>query len=225
MKRFLSWALTLVFVVICYVTLYSSPSYAFQQSDSDVNKLLNTKQCVKCDLEDADLTNADLRYGISTRSIGFEPNVPNVNISSQETNMATIKITRKSSFLGFLSSKWIIYINGIIIGSISDGETKNIDFVPCDSGNTLFVAVPAQDYVEAGFPPYFLSKPFHFKGYRGDIIPLSCQTNFDFTEPYHYHCFLTKEVKEAPSARKRFVRSRVAFGSVHVRVACPLGTQ
>lgn len=33
MKRFLSWALSLVFVVICSVTLCSSPSYALFQEE------------------------------------------------------------------------------------------------------------------------------------------------------------------------------------------------
>ena len=58
LKLIESWALALVLVSIGSVTMAATPSYACSQSD--VYQLLNTKECMECDLSDVDLSDGNL---------------------------------------------------------------------------------------------------------------------------------------------------------------------
>ncbi|MFM7559044.1 MAG: pentapeptide repeat-containing protein, partial [Cylindrospermopsis raciborskii] len=58
MRRFLTLALILTLFLVSSFSFSNSSSYAYSQSDLD--RLLNTRECVRCDLEDADLSFANL---------------------------------------------------------------------------------------------------------------------------------------------------------------------
>ncbi|WP_211942252.1 pentapeptide repeat-containing protein [Cylindrospermopsis raciborskii] len=59
MKKFLTLALILTLFLVSSFSLGTSPSYAYSQSDLD--RLLETRECPECDLSDADLSDAYLR--------------------------------------------------------------------------------------------------------------------------------------------------------------------
>ncbi|BAZ91009.1 TPR domain protein [Raphidiopsis curvata NIES-932] len=59
MKKFLTLALILILFLVSSFSLGTSPSYAYSQSDLD--RLLETRKCPECDLSYADLKFAHLR--------------------------------------------------------------------------------------------------------------------------------------------------------------------
>ena len=58
MKKFLTLALILILFLVSSFSLGTSPSYAYSQSDLD--RLLETRECPECDLSYADLIVAEI---------------------------------------------------------------------------------------------------------------------------------------------------------------------
>ena len=70
MKKFLTLALILTLFLVSSFSLGTSPSYAYSQSDLD--RLLETRECPECDLSDADLSDANLRRATGANLSGAD---------------------------------------------------------------------------------------------------------------------------------------------------------
>jgi hypothetical protein len=110
---------------------------------------------------------------ISILLIGCEQNeskISDINSDTFDTNTATIELTRKAGFVGSLA-RYDVYINDTKQGTIDNGETKNIYFVPNDNGNTLILKIES---TLIGIKAIIKSKPLFFKVKKGNIISINC---------------------------------------------------